>query len=272
MGSFFRMILLLFCFILVVGVTELHAARDECQPTKCNHHTIRFPFQLKGQQQPEKCSYPGFELSCMDKKQTVLELPRNVTFFVKRIDYRARRIQLYDPQGCLARQLSNNLSASLFLEYSSPFSPQMQPQEYTIFNCSGKGQMPDRDEYHTIPCLSIQGFQVLALPSDYGADVQLSWSKPNCTICEEEGRKCKLKKNNSTTEDETECYGRSKKQRDCNRFEEHIKNLTFESFTDRPKQLMATGIILENFEAKVSQSRELDRTHCKEEESEFDLE
>ncbi|GLU11993.1 hypothetical protein SLE2022_287040 [Rubroshorea leprosula] len=254
MGSFFRMILLLFCFILMVGVTELHAARDECQPTKCNHHTIRFPFQLKGQQQPEKCSYPGFELSCMDKKQTVLELPRNVTFFVKRIDYRAQRIQLYDPQGCLARQLSNNLSASLFLEYSSPFSPQMQPQEYTIFNCSGKGQMPDRDEYHTIPCLSIQGFQVLALPSDYGAvsllnctrtllnisvtegfegmlynrrkDVQLSWSKPNCTICEEEGRKCKLKKNNSTTEDETECYGRSKKQR------------------DRPKQLMATGIIL----------------------------
>ncbi|GLT55603.1 hypothetical protein SLA2020_287100 [Shorea laevis] len=255
MESFFRMILLLFCFILIMRVTELHAARDECQTTKCNHLTIRFPFRFKEQQQLENCSYPGFELSCIEKKQTVLELSRNVKFFVKRIDYRAQRIQLYDPQGCLARQLPNNLSASPFQEDNRyTIGLNIHPQEYTIFNCSGEGQMPDRDEYHTIPCLSIQGFQVLAFPSDYGAvsllnctrkllnisvtevfedmlynrkkDVHLSWSKPNCTICEEEGRKCKLKKNNSTTEDETECYGESKNQR------------------DRPKELMATGIIL----------------------------
>ncbi|GKV46685.1 hypothetical protein SLEP1_g53661 [Rubroshorea leprosula] len=243
MESFFKMILLLFCFILIVRVTELHAARDECQPTKCNHVTIRFPFRLKGQQQPENCSYPGFELSCIDKKQTVLELSRNVKFFVKRIDYRAQWIQLYDPQGCLARQLPNNLSASPFQEdnrHTIGLNINI-PQEYTIFNCSGEGQMPDRDEYHTIPCLSNPGFQVLAFPSDYGAvsllnctrtllnisvtqtfedmlydqtrDVHLGWDKPDCRGCEVEGRKCRLKKNNSITEDETECYDKSKKQR-----------------------------------------------------------
>ncbi|GLU24397.1 hypothetical protein SLE2022_403350 [Rubroshorea leprosula] len=249
MESFFRMIPFLFCFVLIVRVTELHATRDECQPTKCNHHTIRFPFRLKGQQQPENCSYPGFELSCIDKNQTVLELSRNVKFLVKRIDYRAQWIQLYDPQGCLARQLPNNLSAFPFLDYGGP------PHKYTIFNCSGEGQMAEIDEYRAIPCLSIQGFQVLALPSYYRevvsllnctrtllnisatqtfedmlydgtSDVHLGWDKPDCRGCEVEGRKCRLKKNNSITEDETECYGKSKKQR------------------DRPKQLMATGIIL----------------------------
>ncbi|GKV46655.1 hypothetical protein SLEP1_g53632 [Rubroshorea leprosula] len=261
MEGFFRMILLLFCFILIVRVTELHAARDECQPTKCNHVTIRFPFRLKGQQQPENCSYPGFELSCMDKKQTVLELSRNVKFFVKHIDYRAQWIQLYDPQGCLARQLPNDLSASPFQEdnrYTIGLNINI-PQKYTIFNCSGEAQMTERDEYGAIPCLSIQGFQVLALPSDSSEvvnllnctrtllnlsvtqtfedmlydrtkDVYLSWDEPYCRRCEVEGRKCRLKKNNSTTEDETECYGPSKKERKKER--------------DRPKQLMATGIIL----------------------------
>ncbi|GLU11985.1 hypothetical protein SLE2022_286980 [Rubroshorea leprosula] len=205
------MILFLFWFVLIVRVTELHATRDECQPTKCNHHTIRFPFGLKGQQQPENCSYPGFELSCIDKNQTVLELSRNVKFLVKRIDYRAQRIQLYDPQGCLARQLPNNLSAFPFLDYSDP------PQKYTIFNCSGEGQMTERDESHAIPCLSIQGFQVVALPSDSREVVNLL----NCT---------RTLLNISVTqifeEDKTECYGPSKKER------------------DRPKKLMATGIIL----------------------------
>ncbi|GLT55626.1 hypothetical protein SLA2020_287300 [Shorea laevis] len=243
----------------MVSITELHAARDECQPKKCNNHTIRFPFRLKGQQQPENCSSPGiFELSCEEKKRTVLELSRNVKFFVKRIDYRAQRIQLYDPQGCLARQLPNNLSASPFQEDNrATFMSNgiIQPRKYTIFNCSGDGQMTDRDEDYTIPCLSIQGFQVLVFASDPFAaysllnctrtllnisltqtfedmlydgtrDVHLSWYKPDCRRCEVEGRKCRLKKNNSTTEAETECYGRSKKQR------------------DKPKELLATGIIL----------------------------
>ncbi|GLT61358.1 hypothetical protein SLA2020_340710 [Shorea laevis] len=121
MESFFKNDVFLFCFLLVVKVAELQATKDECQTKKCNHHTIRFPFRLKGQQ-PEHCGYHAFELSCKERR-TVLELPRNVKLFVKRIDYKAKRIQLYDPQGCLPLQLPNlNLSAPPFQYLSlTPF-------------------------------------------------------------------------------------------------------------------------------------------------------
>ncbi|GKV46666.1 hypothetical protein SLEP1_g53642 [Rubroshorea leprosula] len=233
------MILSLFCFVLIVRVTELHAAKDECQPKKCNHHTIQFPFRLK--EQPEHCGYSGFELSCNEENQTVLELPRNVKLFVKRINYKAQWIKLYDPDDCLPRQLPNlNLSASPFQDYRDKIDD--PPQKYTIFNCSREAQPRDVYEYITIPCLSIPEFQVRALPSNYSyaisllncsrtlmnisaiaisrdmlyyqkRDVHLSWSKPDCNKCEAVGKKCRLEKNNNITRDETECSGKSKKQR-----------------------------------------------------------
>ncbi|GLU24402.1 hypothetical protein SLE2022_405370 [Rubroshorea leprosula] len=252
MESFFRMILSLFGFVLMVRVTELHAAKDECQPKKCNHHTIRFPFRLK--EQPEHCGYSGFELSCNEENQTVLELQQNVKLFVKRINYKAQWIKLHDPEDCLPRQLPNlNLSASPFHDYRDKING--RPRKYTIFNCSGQ-KLKTLYEYssYAIHCLSVPGFVVIAFPSYYSnafnllnctrtlmnisviavsedmlyyqSDVQLSWSKPNCRKCEVEGKKCRLKKNNSITEDDTECWGKSKKQR------------------DRPKELLATGIIL----------------------------
>ncbi|GKV25637.1 hypothetical protein SLEP1_g35039 [Rubroshorea leprosula] len=254
MESFFRVILLLFCFLLVVKVAELQPAKDECKTKKCRYHTIRFPFRLK-EQQPEYCGYPGFELSCTKKKQTVLELPRNVKLFVKQIDYRARRIKLYDPQGCLPLQLPNlNLSASPFSDlFGYPYSG--PPKKYTIFNCSDKPQMAYEYKHSKIPCLSIPGFQVRAFPSDSrdavslvncsrtllnisatevfedmlytkAGEIQLGWLKPDCSACEAVGRKCRRETKNSSTQHETECFGTSKKQRDT------------------PKALLATGIIL----------------------------
>ncbi|GLT55612.1 hypothetical protein SLA2020_287170 [Shorea laevis] len=144
MESFFKNVVFLFCFLLLVKVAELQAAKDECQTRKCNHHTIRFPFRLK-RQQPEHCGYHGFELSC-EEKQTVLELPRNVKLFVKRIDYKAKRIQLYDPQGCLPLQLPNlNLSASPF-QYlrQTPFSFNYAESKYSLFNCSREATVGER--------------------------------------------------------------------------------------------------------------------------------
>ncbi|GKV46687.1 hypothetical protein SLEP1_g53663 [Rubroshorea leprosula] len=241
MESFFKNAVFLFCFLLVVKVAELQAAKDECQTKKCNHHTIRFPFWLKGQQ-PEHCGYHGFELSCEDK-QTVLELPWNAKLFVKRIDYKAKRIQLYDPQGCLPLQLPNlNLSASPF-QYlrQTPFSFNYAESKYSLFNCSREATVGINYEFYEIPCLSVPGFQVLAFPSNYThafsllscrrtllnisetavneemlyyqtGDVHLSWSQPDCSKCEEVGSKCKLK-NNNRTQDDTECYGTTKNQR-----------------------------------------------------------
>ncbi|GKV25682.1 hypothetical protein SLEP1_g35081 [Rubroshorea leprosula] len=196
---------------------------------------------VKGQQ-PEHCGYHGFELSC-EEKQIVLKLPRNVKLFVKRIDYKAQRIQLYDPQGCLPLQLPNlNLSASPFQYLRlTPFRFNSAESKYNLFNCSREATVGINYEFYEIPCLSVPGFQVLAFPSDSTSafnliscrrtllnisetavyedmlyyqtgDVHLSWSQPDCSKCEEGGSKCKLK-NNNRIQDDTECYGTTKNQR-----------------------------------------------------------
>ncbi|GLU24401.1 hypothetical protein SLE2022_403380 [Rubroshorea leprosula] len=204
MESFFKNAVFLFCFLLVVNVAELQAAKDECQTKKCNHHTIRFPFWLKGQQ-PEHCGYHGFELSCEDK-QTVLELPWNVKLFVTRIDYKAKRIQLYDPQGCLPLQLPNlNLSASPFQYLSKLPSRLIIRSQSTVFSTVQGKQL------RTL--LNIPETAVYEEMLYYQTgDVHLSWSQPDCSKCEEVGSKCKLK-NNNRTQDDTECYGTTKNQR-----------------------------------------------------------
>ncbi|KAJ9189262.1 hypothetical protein P3X46_000577 [Hevea brasiliensis] len=91
---------------------------DECKESKCGSHgpAVRFPFQIKGQR-PDHCGYPetGFDLSCSERQDTVLELPNSTKLLVKKIDYVSQVIYASDPRDCLPRQLSNmNLSASSF--------------------------------------------------------------------------------------------------------------------------------------------------------------
>ncbi|GKU89119.1 hypothetical protein SLEP1_g3305 [Rubroshorea leprosula] len=250
MESFFKVVPLFLFFLLIANVSELKAAQQKCQTKRCKHQTIRFPFRLKGLQ-PDLCGYPGFDISYMDKKQMVLELPQNVKLVVKHIDYRAQTIQLSDPGGCLPLQLPNlNLSASPF-QFTTNYA-----HKYTVFNCSREENWfyEYKDEQNKIPCLSSPEFQVLTTPSDFSPDfslvncsrillnisdiavdedmlhyktgdiVHLSWSEPNCRKCEAVGRKCKLR--NDNLQDEIECCGTTKKQR------------------DRRKILLAIGIIL----------------------------
>ncbi|GKV48557.1 hypothetical protein SLEP1_g55358 [Rubroshorea leprosula] len=240
MESFFKVVLLFLCFLLIANVSELKAAEEKCQTKRCKHQTIRFPFGLKGLE-PDlcDCGYPGFDISYIEKKRMVLELPQNVKLVVKHIDYRAQTIQLSDPGGCLPLQLPNlNLSLSPFW-----FTGSDPPQKYTSFNCSREDNwFFQRDKYYKIPCLSSPEFQVLTTPSDSsptfslvncsrtllnisetavysemlhykrGDIVQLSWSKPNCTKCEAVGRKCKLR--NDNIHGEIECFGTTKKERE----------------------------------------------------------
>ncbi|WKA06481.1 hypothetical protein VitviT2T_024378 [Vitis vinifera] len=65
---------------------------------------IRFPFQLKDQ--PYRCGYPGFEISCIEKKLTILELP-SVSLSVKKINYNSQEIIVHEPDFCLQKQLQN---------------------------------------------------------------------------------------------------------------------------------------------------------------------
>ncbi|GKU89126.1 hypothetical protein SLEP1_g3310 [Rubroshorea leprosula] len=207
MESFFRMMPFFFCFLLIANVSELKAAQEKCLTKRCKHQTIRFPFQLKGLQ-PDHCGYPGFELSCTKEKQMVLELPHNVSMVVKHIDYKAQRIQLSDSGGCLALQLPNlNLTASPF----QLIQPYEKPKKYTVFNCSREENW--NYHYTSITLLNISKTEVYGDMFYYHTgDVDLRWSQPNCSECEAVGRKCKLKIDN--TQDETECFGATKKQRD----------------------------------------------------------
>uniref|UniRef100_A0A2N9H8J8 RING-type E3 ubiquitin transferase n=1 Tax=Fagus sylvatica TaxID=28930 RepID=A0A2N9H8J8_FAGSY len=150
----------LFCLLLLVNVEEFGAELDECKETRCKHHgpTIRFPFWLKDHH-PEHCRYPGFELSCTEDKDTMLELPRAVKLFVKHINYTAQQIDVYDPVGCLARQIENphfnciSLSVRRFLR---PVSSCLSSHGYKIIAVDSDDEAYSAPLYLARRCLSIK--------------------------------------------------------------------------------------------------------------------
>lgn len=123
---------------------------------------IRFPFRLKDQ--PDHCGYPGFELSCTEKKQTVLDLPYSVKLLVKKIDYTTQEIRVQDPDNCLPRQLQNlDLAGSPFqfeLENSWDYF-----RDFTFVNCS-VNKSANQYNLRSIPCLSVPGNLVYAILSN----------------------------------------------------------------------------------------------------------
>ncbi|XP_021295766.1 rust resistance kinase Lr10-like isoform X2 [Herrania umbratica] len=229
-----QMVIILFHFLLLliasaVGLGPALPDQDVCEPKHCKHGQppVRYPFRLKGRQ-PDHCGSSGFDLSCNNKNQTVLELPRSVQLLVKRIDYVHQRIQVYDQDGCVQKQLQNLiLSASPFM-YSSD-SHYYSEGNFTLFNCSIEDQSEYYDAYSSIPCLSGSGFYVKIEDSDSGNDDLLSctkavdisevprammynrenkfdfnWTKPPCGfLCEVKGQGCRPNTSNTSG---IECY------------------------------------------------------------------
>ncbi|XP_059669382.1 putative RING-H2 finger protein ATL21A [Cornus florida] len=156
-----NIILFLFFFLLTILVGA--AGQDECKVSSYsdNGPAIRFPFKLKGQQ-PDHCGHPGFELSCNNHHQTVLELPFSVKVLVGKIDYTSQLIQINqdDEKSCLPRQFPNlNLSVSPF-----HFNHDFDRTDFALFNCSASA---DRDlPTFLIPCLGVTGYQVYAVHSN----------------------------------------------------------------------------------------------------------
>ncbi|KAK8691738.1 hypothetical protein V6N13_075237 [Hibiscus sabdariffa] len=117
------MLIILFHFFLVssAAAVALHPP-DGCQPTSCKRGgpSVRFPFRLKGLQ-PDHCGYSisGFNLTCNNDHNTVLELPQSVKLLVKRIDYKNQRIRVNFwkrtfVQGVKTKLLISGLSVSGF--------------------------------------------------------------------------------------------------------------------------------------------------------------
>ncbi|CAA2957641.1 rust resistance kinase Lr10-like [Olea europaea subsp. europaea] len=205
---------LFFCFfpLLVVGL-------DDCTTTWCGEGgpSIRFPFRHKFLR-PERCGYPGFNLYCNKSNETVLELPFSVKLVVTKIDYVSQKIQLHDPDGCLAQKLMNlSLSASHFHFLTDDL------YDYSLFQCSETIYTYTID----IPCLRVPGYKVCAISSsddyiDYyplisctkiheissvpwyildGNYLYLKWMEPYCGHCEAQGKNCGL----DATTRETQC-------------------------------------------------------------------
>uniref|UniRef100_A0A5B7AH41 Protein kinase domain-containing protein n=1 Tax=Davidia involucrata TaxID=16924 RepID=A0A5B7AH41_DAVIN len=194
-----------FYLLLLIFFAGHGAGHDECKVARCrdNGPAIRFPFRLK-HRQPDHCGYPGFDLSCTQNNDTVLELPLSVKASVKKIDYKSQLIHINGLDGCLPQQIRSlkNLSASPFLLVQEYYS------DFTLLNCSST--KPDSLYLTPISCLSGPGYHVYAVPSDYpiyylplfscskmyeissvpyqifdqNYDLQLNWSKPICGICE----------------------------------------------------------------------------------------
>ncbi|XP_050221751.1 rust resistance kinase Lr10-like [Mercurialis annua] len=213
-------IYIIFCLILPIAAEE-----TECPETSCGKDgpIIRFPFRLKDRQ-PSYCGYPGFDLSCSDDKQTVIELPISVKMYVKDIDYGSQMISVSNPNTCQPRNLKNlDLYASSFHFYINPRT------SYSFFNCTSRIVDLGSDGYE-IPCLANPEYQVYVVYSSSGIgfmpfsscskifeilsfpfyfnfsddNLLLSWSAPQCAPCEEKNKKCGIKSN---SELQTVCYG-----------------------------------------------------------------
>ncbi|CDP17835.1 unnamed protein product [Coffea canephora] len=190
--------------LTALGFCKIH---DNCTVRRCSDQgpAIRFPFRLKDYQ-PQQCGFPGFELSCTQSQETLLE--NLFRFVINKIDYESRLLYVSKLDGCLSGLLPKlDLSASLFQ------IPDFHDHDFSFFKCSSKKwyMIP-------IPCLSNSSYQVYAtrstdsilfpslvscakmfeIPSVSYALIEpqlplvLSWSAPNCGYCEAEGKFCRL--------------------------------------------------------------------------------
>ncbi|WRX09571.1 hypothetical protein QQP08_002058 [Theobroma cacao] len=144
-------------------------AEKSCPDVACREEgpSVRFPFSLKDRQ-AESCGYPGFELSCSERNETLIEFPYSGQFFVAGIDYERQNIYIGDPQGCMLRRLKNlTVTGSPFTIY--------RPDYYTLLDCSPRIETSDSGTV-LIDCLSSSNHLVYAAPASTVMSLDLLFS------------------------------------------------------------------------------------------------
>lgn len=202
MASF---LILFSTFFFIFFSPETASSAVICKTSSCGgsgNPDVKFPFRLK--QSPEACGYPGFDLSCNNRSQTILSLPYSGDFVVRGVSYLGQSIFIDDQENCLFRRFLHNFSLS-----GSPFRFESSGT-FTFFNCSANAT--EVYGFWQIPCLSgddyvvfiAQSFftQTLALPATCQAistvllpdlrlgAAQLNWDLPICQGCEEQRGDC----------------------------------------------------------------------------------
>ncbi|XP_048131639.1 putative RING-H2 finger protein ATL21A [Rhodamnia argentea] len=216
-------------FSFFLGLS-LHVSADKpsdiCPVRVCHPHgpEIRFPFRVRDFH-PERCGYPGFDLSCNIRGQAILQLPNLQYFVVDLINYEQQYVVLKEPSSCLAKRLQNlTLSSSPFLaeEYGS----------YTFASCIEDLSLEPGIE--RVDCLSDQRNNVLysstgnfyaswyfsvfkcqnwtvsvpvssQYPTNITERVVLRWDLWDCGGCEKSGGRCGLK---IAAGSDVGCFGR----------------------------------------------------------------
>nr|GME05914.1 rust resistance kinase Lr10-like [Ipomoea batatas] len=225
--SFRLLIITLLLPFLVVGF-------EDCKESRCRRGGpgIHFPFKLKHDKAAQHCGYPGFELSCDNNGNTVIELPHEVQLQVDQIDYASQQIFLSDPDACLSGKMLLHLNLSL-----SPFqySGSLHRYDYSLFNCSASNDSGATIDDGLFPCLGVPAHQIYAISSSQSIDefpssscvkfreitflypvyylkdtLQLNWTSPSCLNCEAQGKDCRLKNHNNITQG-VQCLSRPKK-------------------------------------------------------------
>ncbi|KAI3453610.1 hypothetical protein Pfo_010273 [Paulownia fortunei] len=144
-------------------------------PRRCRKDgpRIQFPFRHK-YQHPEYCGYPGFDVYCDQKNETVLVLPFSVNLIVKKINYVSQQVHLYDPEKCLPQKLPQRLYSII------PCLGDSSNQFYAIDSGSFM------DSFPLTSCTKIHEISFVPWNIFYKNDLHLSWSEPACGGCEAE--------------------------------------------------------------------------------------
>jgi hypothetical protein len=210
--------------LLIFSVLIFLQKANSNNPCLRNKLEVRFPFGFDN----NKCSYPGFNLSCNDlQNQIILNLPNTGNFTVQNINYRSQTVTITDPQNCLPKKFMN----SSFELSGSPFIPEHYNRSFTFLNCSSNSTTAVSG-LRRINCLSNENFIVVAmlttkyesLPYNMPApsckelkkrvfvpvlwsdsEAKLKWNASYCRRCEEDGGTCGFKGDTCLT---IECKGR----------------------------------------------------------------
>jgi hypothetical protein len=103
----------IFTFLFLLPQTTSSAVI--CNTSSCGgseNPFIMFPYRLKGTNNDQSCGYPGFDLSCNNQSQTILNLPHSGDVVVELIDYNEQSIYIADPGHCFARRFLDNFTLS----------------------------------------------------------------------------------------------------------------------------------------------------------------
>jgi len=221
----------LLLMLLLIRSGSAHNECDENLSCGPGEPLIRFPFQLVKEME-EPCTYPRLCFSCTEKTQTMLLLP-TIKLQVVYINYQFQEIFFSDPENCFSNKFMQIINFVQSYQFESP--PFDEPHgNLSFFNCtSARHRQPENryspiwgDSYSqdTVSCpifISNPYDSVLEMditsctkmfhiPSPIrfpeSKYLRLIWPKPNCSECEEKGKRCKWKSNNNDTEGDIECF------------------------------------------------------------------